>query len=237
IMVGIEATIQKCATVPPPLTCVTVTPVPGDVGLEASRLASQSVISSAQLEAVLRRQCQGHVAFLSMIVSVRIATQEFRLEVVSLAEKGNKTTRNGIFCPSTEVRVITNAKVENHSEADSASSSSCEAPPACVPEGCTTLITGDFGCGKSFRLREQCDTLKRTAGISNTLEISVASFLLKNCLGGVSNATALRELFREAQASSPCIVTIDDLHLLCPATPSPAQASAWTHTNAYASNS
>ncbi|CUI14476.1 Hypothetical protein, putative, partial [Bodo saltans] len=66
IMVGTEATIQKCATVPPPLTCVTATPVPGDVGLEAARLASQSVISSAQFEAVLRRQCQGHVAFLSM---------------------------------------------------------------------------------------------------------------------------------------------------------------------------
>jgi SpoVK/Ycf46/Vps4 family AAA+-type ATPase len=224
IMVDNDGSIQKCATVPSPLTQITVKPVSGDLGLEGARLASLAVISPVQLEAVLRRHCQGHVAFVSMIVSVRIATQEFRLEVVALSDK-NGDARRGMFLAATEVCVVMNVKHEdNDAESSDTKVSDDQRSDRCS----TILITGDFGCGKSFRLRNERDLLKRTAGISNSLEIAVAEFLLKNSQGGVSNATALRELFREARASSPCVVTVDDLHLLCPASSSPAIASAWS---------
>lgn len=227
IMVESHAIIYKRTTPLPPLATVTLKPTSGDAGLEGAREASLEVLTPVQLEALVRRQCQGHVLSASMVVSVRVATQEFRVEVVALQSKQQRDeVRCGFFLPSTEVVVVMTAKEVDDDESGAARPS--HAPQVRHDHFRTLLVTGDDGCGKSFRLHQERDALKSSAGIAHTMDVNVAEFLLKNSRGGVSNATALRELFREAQSVAPCIVTFDDLHLLCPATPSPSLGSQWS---------
>jgi SpoVK/Ycf46/Vps4 family AAA+-type ATPase len=224
-LVDTNATIQKASDVPLPLRRVVLKPVVGDLGLEASRRDALEVMSPIQLTSLFRRHCQGHVVFVGMVASLRIVTQEFRVEVVGLTCPDRKQKQSvydhrcGLLVASTEVIASLRS-----GDGEGVTDEMDEPAPSSITR---RFIIGDSGCGKSYRLQMERDALKRDLSITNCIEVDVASFLLKNARGGVTHATALRDLFREARAVAPSLIMIDDLHLLCPSNPPSSLGTPW----------
>jgi SpoVK/Ycf46/Vps4 family AAA+-type ATPase len=219
-------------------TLVTVVARPSD----NTRGSAVDQVSSVALEALFQRALRHRVLFVGLVQPVRIAANQFYLEVTKIVVSTASSSPSSSSSASTEGSAPTTDGVPTATVGDStqvvvslsaarsdamslASTSTATGPSSLHPalswdrhnltEG-HYLVVGDSGTGKSFYLSQLEAQLRQQCEGLHVMKRSVPDLLLAHrSEESLTLMTLIRELFVEAKANAPSVILLDDLHYIC----------------------